>query len=213
VTQLGALDLLKSKKSLTSEQLRAGIATAEAEAKLAGERAAELVQRRGALLLSADDAALDTVERQLQLATRESDRADAALSALRERLTETEAREKREALDRTYAAGEAALTEGLKLYRLYGNMAVELRGLLAQMAGAHDAIVTANYALRQAHDPRQISDIDATARPQTTPVKQAIPPPWLHVRLPSSVHPLNLLHPVGTDTFGLGVRVSEQPSR
>lgn len=210
---MSTLDLLKSKKSLTSEQLRAGIATAEAEAALAAERAAELAQRRAALLLSADDAALDGIERQLQLSQREADRADAAVAALRDRLAEAEARERREQIERTYAAGEAALATGLELYRRYGALAVELRGLLAQMAGAHDAIVIANQALRQAHDPRQIADLDTAARPQTTAVRQVVPAPWLHVRLPSSVHPLNLLHPPGTDTFGMGVPAANWPDR
>jgi hypothetical protein len=211
---LGALDLLKSKRPLTSEQLRAGIAAAEAEATLAAERAAELVQRRGALLLSADDAALDTVERQLQLAARESDRADATLAALRDRLTEAEARERREQLDRVHATGQAALERGLALYRRdYAEHALALREVVRAMAAASEEIEAANRALRLAHDPRQIPDLDASARPQHTPVKQAIAPPWQLLRLPSADHPLNLLHPLGVDVLGMGVPAAEWPAR
>jgi hypothetical protein len=204
----------KTAKPPSAETIRAALAEATIAATAASERAAALAEQRAQLLLSAGDDELDGVERSLQLAVRESDRCDACALELERLLAEAVAREHREQLDRVHATGQAALARGLDLYRRdYAEHALALREVVRAMAAASEEIEAANRALRLAHDPRQIPDLDTSARPQTTPVRQAIAPPWVALRLPSSVHPWCALYPIGIDAIGMPVPAAEWPDR
>ena len=110
-------------KPVTAAALELALAEAEAAAQAAEATAAEAAQRRAEQLLTADDATLDRVDRDLQLAQRAADKAAMAVEALRQRLATAQEAERQAERDTLYAKGQAALDAGLALYDEYGELA------------------------------------------------------------------------------------------
>lgn len=180
---------------VTAETLRAALAEAEAAATAAEALAAEVAAERAGLLLGADDAQLDAIDRRLQLATREADRAQAAVEALRQKLAEAEERERQAGLDATYREGAEALAAGAALYRAYGEAAAEVAELFRDLEQAQATIEKANRALRAAGDPRVVQDLDESARPERSAIPLGRTPLWRQARLPAADHAYSMIWP------------------
>jgi hypothetical protein len=153
-------------KPVTSAELAAALAEAEAAAASAEVAAAEVAERRAGALLTATEADLDAVDRELQLAVRASDKAAAAVAVLQQRLAAAEESERQAGRDRIYAKGAALLRSGLGLYVEYDALARQLAALVEKIADADDAIRGVNRELASLGDARVIADLDNEARPR-----------------------------------------------
>jgi hypothetical protein len=176
-------------KPPTAAELAAALAEAEAEAERAEAAAAEVAERRGQLLLTADDATLDQVERELQLATRTADKAAAAVEILCSRVSQARETERQAGLDAVHREGEAALAAGLAAYARYGELAAEVAILAEAMADRCDEIEQANRKLVAAGDARRVADLDTTARPEVSDVRIGRLALWHQIELPSGTAP------------------------
>ena len=192
-------------KAPTAAELRAALAEAEAAAEAAERLAAEVAEERAGLLLAADEATLDEVDRRLQLSQRSADKAAAAVAALETRLAEAVEAERVAGLDRLHAEGAEALDDGLAAYASYGELAPRIVSLADRMLRARAAIERANEALGQAGDPRRLADLEATARPRASCGGYPAAALWSVLRLPHPVEPLNLLYPANIDVNGMPV--------
>ncbi len=188
-----------SPPAATAADLRVALAEAEAATADAEQAAAAIAQERGGMLLGADDAQLDEIDRRLQLAQRTADRAAAAVEALRERLADAEQRERQADLDKLFNDGQAALDRGLAIYKKYGVAAADLARLVAELPIVVAEIENANKLLTQRGDLRRVPDLDATARPHppgTVRVHRTLL--WERAVLPDHGHPYSFLWPVHT---------------
>ena len=178
-----------SPKLPTPAELEAALAEAEVEAARAEGAAAEVAERRAQLLLTADDATLDQVERELQLATRAADKAGMATEALRLKLAAAQEAERQARLDAIFAEGQRALDAGLAAYTRYSTLAAEVAQLAETMADRCDQIEAANKKLRDAGDPRRVADLDVAARPEVSDIKIGRAALWVQLELPSGTAP------------------------
>ena len=184
-----------SPKLPTAAELEAALAEAETEAARAETAAAEVAERRAQLLLTADDATLDQVERELQLATRAADKSAMAVETLRTKLAAAQEAERQARLDAVFATGQAALDKGLATYAGYVTLAAELAQLVEGMADCCDEIESINRKLRDAGDPRRVPDLDITARPEVSDIQIGRLALWHQVQLPSGQYPADWLWP------------------
>ena len=183
----------------TLDDLRQALAEADAATAEARERCSRLASDRAAVLLDGSDAQLDRIERDLQLAQRDADRAEAAAAALRERIATAEADAERARLDELHERGIAAQQRVIALVRNdYTKAAQKLIGVLERLEAAEADWTTANDGLREAGDPRRIPDGELMARPHgdAGPDPQRI---RLALRLPSVDVPDMWLWPHGYD--------------
>lgn len=155
-----------AKQPTTAVAARAAIADAEKASQAAAARYGELAEQRADALLVADDEALDRIDQQLGRASRDVDRADAALMALRRQLAEIEAKDQVAHFNEVYSAGLEAQRQALALIGRYGDLAEKIADILDELDEHDQAIKQANAELLAAGDPRQIVDPDALARPQ-----------------------------------------------
>lgn len=188
-----------SAKPVTSAELAAALAEAEAEATRAEAAAGEVAGRRATMLLSADDAALDQIERELQLATRAADKAAMAVETLRSKLAAAQEAERISGLDAIFAEGQAALDAGLALYREYAGLAARLAVIAEGMADRCDEIEAANAKLVKAGDARRIADLDTTARPEVSDIRQLRLAMWHQLKVPGTTGPHDFLWPAITE--------------
>jgi multidrug efflux pump subunit AcrA (membrane-fusion protein) len=182
-------------KPASAAELGEALAQAEAEAAATEQTAADLARARAAQLLVGTESELDEADRRLQLAQRAADRSAVAVEALRTKLREAEERERRAELDRTFAAGEAALSSGLALYRDYARHAATIVGLVEQMIARQADLGRVNATLRKAGDPRSLPDLDTVARPERSSIPQLRVPVWGQLVLPAGDHSVNRLWP------------------
>jgi hypothetical protein len=189
-----------SPKPPTAAELEAALAEAEAEATRAEAAAAEAAQRRAEQLLTADEPTLDRVDRELQLAQRAADKAALAVEALRQKLVEAREAERQAGLDAIHREGEAALAAGLAAYARYGELAAEVATLAEAMADNCDLIEAANRKLVAAADARRVADLDLTARPEVSAVRQFRVALWHQLRLPSTTGPHDFVWPAISET-------------
>ena len=178
-----------SPKLPTVADLATALAEAEVAAQAAEEAAAAVAQERADKLLTADDTVMDEVERRLQLAAREADRAAAAVEALRGRLSQAQEAERAAALDAIFAEGQTALDQGLAAYGRYSGLSAQVAQLAATMADRCAQIEAANKNLRDAGDPRRVADLDVTARPEVSDIQLGRIALWHQLELPSGEAP------------------------
>lgn len=125
------LRLLKSPEPTSSATVREALAEATQAALAAGRRVEDLVEQRRWALLDDEAGDLDTIERQLQLAQRDADRADLAAAELKERLAAAEQAEQQAARDRVFAQAQQAQLRGVEVIaKAYPALAVKLHGLV-----------------------------------------------------------------------------------
>ena len=178
-----------SPKLPTAAELEAALAEAETEAARAETAAAEVAERRAQLLLTADDATLDQVERELQLATRAADKSAMAVETLRTKLAAAQEAERQARLDAIFAEGQRALDAGLAAYTRYNVLAAEVAQLAETMADRCDQIEAANKKLRDAGDPRRVADLDVAARPEVSDIQLGRLALWHQLEVPSGTAP------------------------
>jgi hypothetical protein len=158
--------------SMTAADLRAAAERADAEAKAASTRLAELTQQRlDGLLGDVDDKALDRVESQLRDVTRTRDRAELKATELWRRHGEAVEAERLATIDAIHAKGQAALDRATKLIRdRYPRLAKPIVELALELDDIEAEVAKVNRQLREAGDPRSIARIDDAARPAVHPV-------------------------------------------
>lgn len=150
----------------TLDDLRAALAEADSATAEARERCSRLASDRAAILLDAGDKELDRVERELQLAQRDTDRAEAASSALRERIADAEALAERARLDAIHAAAREAERRGRELIaKAYPAACQKVLAVLRELAEIEATRKAANRELQDAGDARQVPDPDELLRP------------------------------------------------
>ena len=206
------IDVLKSLRSgplVASAAIEAALAEAEAAA-IEAERSVEgLTAHRGALLLDGSDRELETIEKELQLAQRDSDRAGLAISELRTRLEQARETERLAALDATHRDAIAMQLEGIELVSEYERLALGLVPIMDRLKAITEGITEANATLRASNDPRRVVDPDQHAR--GWPQLLAPPPPiWLSVRLPALTNGYVFIWP-GTDILPIASARSPMP--
>lgn len=150
----------------TADDLRQALIEAEAAEKAAQTRCAELAAQRADVLLDGSDDLLDDIERSLQLAQRDADRAEAAAAALRERIAAAEAEAERARLDEIHAAARDAERRGRELIaKAYPAACQKVLAVLRELAETEATRKRANRELQDAGDPRQAPDPDELLRP------------------------------------------------
>lgn len=185
-------------KPATAAELQAALGEARAAATAAAERAAEVATARQAFLIAGTDDQLDQSERDLTLANRAVDRAEAAVAALEQRLAEAVEAERLADLDRMFASGEEALDRGLAAYRRYGELAREVASIVGEIKIAAAEVDQARRLLRERGDPRLLPELDPAARPEISSVRLLRTPLWSGVRLPAGDHPQSMIYPPHT---------------
>lgn len=106
----------------------------------ARERVAGLADQRRAMLITADDAKIETVEREIATAERDVDRLEAVRTELTSRRDAAEAAEKKAAIDAEYERVEAAHERGCALVAEYGELAASMRAVLAELTACEQRV-------------------------------------------------------------------------
>lgn len=207
------LRLLKSPEPTSSATVREALAEATEASLAAGRRVEDLVEQRRRALLD-DEADLDAIERQLQLAQRDADRADLAAAELKERLAAAEQAEQQAVRDKAYDQAEQARLRAVELItRAYPPLAAKLHGLVAELLAIEDTIAEANRKLEVAGDPRWVADLERSARPKRESWGGFDPGRFVdQLHLPSAEDAGKLLWP-HRDAFGFDVPAAQRVSR
>jgi chromosome segregation ATPase len=177
-----------------STSIRAAIGRAEEAGREAAGRLEEL--------LADDERSLDRLEALLTKTQRDADRADLAIVELTRRLGETEAAERRSALDATHGRGLAAQQKAVTLItRNYTRLAGQMRDLMLELKGLDAEVESVNAELERAGDERRVQEPDSIARPDNGIVRVGCVAVWRAVCLPSPTIQSEHLYPA-TDRWG-----------
>jgi chromosome segregation ATPase len=155
------LEFLSSKKPQSSITIGGLIAEAEAEWGRLGPALEQLAERRRNLLLAADDAALDAIEREQQATARQLDRLDVVIEELAARQAAAQLRERVEHIDALYESAVAAQKRGAAALQRYVALAGEMRDLLLEIESLDGEREQANRALADAADDRRADAAEA----------------------------------------------------
>ena len=207
------LKLLKSSEPSSSATVREALAEATQAALAAGRRVEDLVEQRRRALLD-DEADLDAIERQLQLAQRDADRADLAAAELKERLAAAEQAEQQAVRDKAYDQAEQARLRAVELItRTYPLQAARLKVMADELLVLEVTITEANRKLEAAGDPRRVADLERSARPKRETWGGLTPGRFVdQLRLPSAEDAGRLLWP-HIDAWGMSMPESQRVSR
>ena len=207
------LKLLKSPEPTSSATVREALAEATQAALAAGRRVEDLVEQRRRALLD-DEADLDAIERQLQLAQRDADRADLAVAELKERLAAAEQAEQQAVRDKAYDQAEQARLRAVELItRTYPLQAARLKVMADELLVLEVTITEANRKLEAAGDPRRVADLERSARPKRETWGGLTPGRFVdQLRLPSAEDAGRLLWP-HIDAWGMSMPESQRVSR
>lgn len=207
------LKLLKSPEPTSSATVREALAEATEASLAAGRRVEDLVEQRRRALLD-DEADLDTIERQLQLAQRDADRADLAAAELKERLAAAEQAEQQAVRDKAYDQAEQARLRAVELItRTYPLQAARLKVMADELLVLEVTITEANRKLEAAGDPRRVADLERSARPKRETWGGLTPGRFVdQLRLPSAEDAGRLLWP-HIDAWGMSMPESQWVSR
>ena len=207
------LKLLKSAEPISSATVREALAEATQAALAAGRRVEDLVEQRRRALLD-DEADLDAIERQLQLAQRDADRADLAAAELKERLAAAEQAEQQAVRDKAYDQAEQARLRAVELItRTYPLQAARLKVMADELLVLEVTITEANRKLEAAGDPRRVADLERSARPKRETWGGLTPGRFVdQLRLPSAEDAGRLLWP-HIDAWGMSMPESQRVSR
>lgn len=159
-------DLLK-RDGETVTALSDAIARADQAGRDAVVRLEGLNRQRAEALIADDEKALDKIEREIALATRDLDRSKLALLELNRRLAVARQREHDARLDAIHAEGVKAQETAAKLIATrYRKLAIETATLAAELQQLEATIADVNRRLEVEGDPRRVADPDSVARPQ-----------------------------------------------
>jgi hypothetical protein len=197
-------DLLK-RDGETPAAIEAAIARAQQAAAEAVARMEELGKRRRAALLADDDKALDAIERDLQLATRDRDRASLAKLELLDRLQAAQKAERQARVDAIHAEGLKARDAAAAIIKgRYRKLSAELVGIAQELQRLDTAVQDVNRRLTAEGDPRRVADVDTVARPQSGHLPMMAVPVHAGLRLPDPGDSALYVWPPDADVLGLG---------
>lgn len=148
------------KACATPAEIREQIATLEKEQPAARRRLTDLHATRGRVLVEGTDRDLDSVEREIATASRDVERAEAAVGALRQKLEEAEQHEWLAAVNAKLDSAEERRSKMVERIRTEYAPAVDtIVSVLLEFEVAEQAIAQANEAARKAGVDRAIDSV------------------------------------------------------
>lgn len=180
----------------TAASLLAAAERADAAAKAASERLANLTEQRLATLIADDERGLDRLENAIMAAQRERDRYEASAAELRRRHALTVEADRVAALDALHARGMAAQRRAVELVtQRYPKLAAPLVELGLELDELEAEITEVNAQLRARGDNRTVAGIDDAARPAAHPIDRLANGFTSTLCLPSPSDRVGLLYP------------------